>query len=603
MKVKINSIKNRILSGFLVIILIMISICSVCFYYLEKIESVRVLNQNISKIEILTLNLIKVDNDFLDIESVNPNFFITGQSNFILKRDSIKSILAIYQSNLPALAAGHLDIDSNLSQISKLLESYDNAFELLKSKVHKRGFKDHGLEGEMRKYAHELESEIELSSILTLRRHEKDFILRSDIKYLEEHDKQTQRIISELKSNKTDPHLINKVLKYSELFKQLTEIEKEIGFTSNEGLRNDLNMLTFEINQQFKVLSSEAQIQAERLIYNAFAFFIIIVVVCIVLSIFISYFLSKKLSRPVKKLSALMNKFLDEKSNYDLKVDLINPTSEIENLSKAFFSLMKQTKLQLEEIKLKSLEMRKNNKELKKVNEELDRFIYSTAHDLRSPLTSILGLINLADKDQGESQKKLYLSLMRSSIYKMEAFIKEIVDYSKNKKLEVDIVEIDLKALIYDVFEDHKYIPACQNIELIVESEYGDVVFSDVTRLKIILTNLISNAIRYSDQSKKHPFIKVQVQNTKSRFIIIFSDNGLGIEESHLNSIFNMFYRANETSSGSGLGLFILKETIETLQGHVEVSSQIGEGTSYIISMPNKKSNYSIKSQKLVFVD
>lgn len=300
MKVKINSIKNRILSGFLIIILIMISICSVCFYYLKKIESVRTLNQNISNIEVLTLNLIKVDNDFLDIESVNANFFITGQSSFILKRDSIKSILAIYQANLPKLVSDYYDIQPNLSKVSDLLEKYDHAFEQLKSKVYKRGFKDYGFEGEMRKYAHELEHEIELSSILTLRRHEKDFILRSDLKYLDEHNIETQKIIDHLKSNNIDEQVVNKVLKYSALFNQLTEVEKEIGLTSNEGLRNDLNNLTFKINQEFKLLSNKTQTQGEKLIHTAFTFFTIIVILCIGLSMVLSYFLSKKLSRPVK---------------------------------------------------------------------------------------------------------------------------------------------------------------------------------------------------------------------------------------------------------------------------------------------------------------
>lgn len=596
MKFKINSIKNRILIGFLSIVFISTFIYILSYYYLDKINTIRSLDREISEAEVLTLNLIKADNDFFDLESINPRYFKTMQSDLLERRDSIKRLLDSKFDMLPRVVSAYFNIHKNLNQLDSTITLYDERFNELAGKVYERGFKDYGLEGEMREYAHALENEIKMANILSLRRHEKDFFLRNDEDYIKKHNTLSGEILKDLRKDGESENAIRLLENYSNTFNRLAAVQRKIGLNSNEGLRRELNDLTFELNDQFAQLSATTGVQADELINRVLAIYILSGILSLIIAICLSYLIAIRLSKPIKKLSLLMNRYMTRKSKNEMPLTLNNPTSEIENLSKSFFALMKQTESQMKEIKKKSLQMRRKNNELKKLNEELDKFIYSTAHDLRSPLSSVLGLIHLAEFDKNDEQRDKYLEMMKGSISKMESFIKDVVDYSKNKKLEVDISAIDIERLVRDIFGDHRFIPACENITLHVDMEGGKYVYSDLNRLRIIFNNLISNAIRYSDTSKTEPFIKIYVAIEKKQFTIKFTDNGQGIDQDHLNKIFNMFYRANEGSSGSGLGLFILKETIMMLRGDVEVQSIVKEGTTFIITLPNKIKAYNYKT-------
>jgi signal transduction histidine kinase len=111
---------------------------------------------------------------------------------------------------------------------------------------------------------------------------------------------------------------------------------------------------------------------------------------------------------------------------------------------------------------------------------------------------------------------------------------------------------------------------------------------TDRGRLKVVLKNLISNAINYSDPNKTESYIRISIEQENGFYSIQIADNGIGIPEDQLEHIFEMFYRANESSQGSGLGLYIVKETIEKLKGKVEVESSKGEGSTFKIKIPHK---------------
>jgi len=597
MKIEINSIQNRILTGFLIITLIALITYVFSYHYLTKLESIRSFDREISRVEVLTLNLIKIDNDFFDLESINPTYFTTGNSNLLNRRDSINQLLEEQISSLPKEVEPYFNIKSELKEIDSLIFLYNRNFNQLAEMVRQRGFKNYGLEGKMREYAHALEDEIKMSNILSLRRHEKDFFLRDELVYVELHNDLSTRIIKSLEQRNEESTTIDLVEQYSETFNELVDVQKAIGINSNEGLRKVLNDLTFTLNDRFALLSIKTKEEAAAYTRRVSAIAVISVVLSLIAAIILSYFIAHRLSKPIRNLSILMKRYMTDEST-DSMYEANTSTSEMENLSKSFFMLMRQTQSQMREIKTKSIQVRKQNKELKKLNGELDRFIYSTAHDLRSPLSSVLGLINLAEYDKDEKERDNYLHMMKQSISKLESFIKDVVDYSKNKKLGIETKEVDLENLINDVFSNHQFIPASKEIELTLRFEGGHTVYSDQTRIKIILNNLISNAIRYSDMKKDNPKIDVSVHITSTYFTLFFSDNGLGIDEEHLNNIFQMFYRANELSTGSGLGLFILKETIENLNGSVEVKSELYKGTQFEIRIPNKVRQHSFKQKK-----
>lgn len=227
----------------------------------------------------------------------------------------------------------------------------------------------------------------------------------------------------------------------------------------------------------------------------------------------------------------------------------------------------------------------KMNVKLRKVNSELDSFVYSASHDLRSPLASLLGLIDLAEIDK--SHINSYLDKMKTSVKKLDAFIGDIIDFSSNERKEVMVSKFSLPELIDDVLDELHFLNHDDNVSINKSFEGESIFASDRRRVAIILRNLISNALKYKDSQKPNPVISINIHCDKVYTSIEIDDNGIGIEKHALRDIFKMFFRATENSSGSGLGLYIVKETVEKLQGTITVESVVKKGTTFTITLPN----------------
>lgn len=606
MKVEINSIKNRILLGFLPTVVGVGVLGLVSLFYLNKTSQIRKISRLLNQIESQSLHLIKTDNDFFDIESINQDYFISKKSKLLDKRNDLymsisKDMDFLHQQD-------EIEIfKTEAVSIQSLLENYNQKFLLLSELIYDRGFKDYGLEGKMRTFAHQLEyftDEIDLSHILSLRRHEKDFFLRNDTTYIELLNTTSKNIISSLEESGSSDSSAMLIRMYTDTFNKLADLQKIIGLSSNEGLRNELNELTTMLDNQFNILSKKSEAWSLSISRRIMIVFCVVLIAVIGLTITWGRFISNKLSKPIKRLDAIIRNVTQTDLKGLIEVPLKNPDSEIENLSQSFLALMRKAKVQMKEIRDKSNELHIQNQELINLNNELDSFIYSTAHDLRSPLASLLGLVNLAEMEDSAPRREEYIGHMKNSIQKMDSFISDVVAYSKNKKLEVIYEQFNIRTLIEDIFEEHKFVrySDCINKKVKISGSEGELIHSDKTRLRIVLSNLISNAIRYADVSKESPSITVNIYVTLDMVAITFSDNGIGIKEQYLDKIFEMFFRASESSPGSGLGLFILKETINKLGGVVKVSSQYTVGTTFHITIPNNTASKNMSEGKQILM-
>jgi signal transduction histidine kinase/ligand-binding sensor domain-containing protein len=227
------------------------------------------------------------------------------------------------------------------------------------------------------------------------------------------------------------------------------------------------------------------------------------------------------------------------------------------------------------------------NAELIKVNSELDRFVYSASHDLRAPLASILGLVKLTRLDPEQENRSQYLEMVEKSIHKLDGFIHDIINYSRNARTEVEASKVNFEALLNEIVDTLKYQEKSTAIRKEVKVEGSGDFYTDVKRLDIIMFNLVTNAIKYHDITQKDPFIRIHVKYSADEAVISVSDNGIGIEKHHVDNIFKMFYRADERSSGSGLGLFIAREAVEKLKGSLSVESDINRGSTFTITLPS----------------
>lgn len=231
--------------------------------------------------------------------------------------------------------------------------------------------------------------------------------------------------------------------------------------------------------------------------------------------------------------------------------------------------------------------IQKNN-ELKQLNEALDAFVYSASHDLKAPLSSIKGLVNLLKYDTAQDTGE-YLNKIELSVDKLISFLQDLVEYSRNARTELKVDKINMQEMIGNVFEHFDFIPEYKSVNRIVKVRDDFTFYSDAYRVEVILSNLISNAYRYHDPHKKDPFVKIKCVRHGKRITLVVEDNGIGIEEQHKDCIFNMFYRATDLKTGSGLGLYIVKETAQKLGAKITYSSEKNVGSRFEIQLTDEE--------------
>lgn len=167
---------------------------------------------------------------------------------------------------------------------------------------------------------------------------------------------------------------------------------------------------------------------------------------------------------------------------------------------------------------------------------------------------------------------------------KQDQFISDIIDYSRNKRKDILWERVEISELIEDVLLQH--ISQYSKEEVVIEKDLCiDSLYSDSLRLRIILNNLISNALKYADTEKEQIKLFLRFYASDEDYIIEIEDNGIGIREELLQRIFEMFFVTN-TNLGSGLGLYITKQAVENLNGTISVDSVVGQGTLFTITIP-----------------
>ena len=235
------------------------------------------------------------------------------------------------------------------------------------------------------------------------------------------------------------------------------------------------------------------------------------------------------------------------------------------------------------------LNLERQNKELIKTNSELDRFVYSVSHDLRSPLTSILGLLSFIEDESQEKDTLEHAKMIRNSINRLDEFIKKILNYSRNNRTGLEPEKISIQETVYDILNSLQSLSEAKGINYEIDIKELQPFYTDRLRFNTILENLISNAIKYHKEQESGKYIRITGSSDRENLHIIIADNGMGIAPEYHQKIFEMFFRISGSKDGSGIGLYIVKDTIEILQGSIELQSEKGQGTKFIITLKNLK--------------
>jgi two-component system sensor histidine kinase/response regulator len=228
------------------------------------------------------------------------------------------------------------------------------------------------------------------------------------------------------------------------------------------------------------------------------------------------------------------------------------------------------------------------NEELQQAYTELDKFAYSVSHDLRGPLTGILGAIDVGKEMSDINELKELLVLMEKSVFKLEDYISSMHDYYSSRRGELKIVDIDFNHLAEELKDVYRIYTTTNKICFEAVIHQTEPFRSDELVIKMILNNLVTNAIKYQKKNFENKKIDLNISVYDGLATILISDTGIGIPEDHFDEIFNLFSRATSHRAGSGLGLYNVKGGLLKLGGSIDVSSVLGEGTAFTLVIPSK---------------
>ncbi|MFQ5335999.1 MAG: sensor histidine kinase, partial [Flavobacteriales bacterium] len=226
---------------------------------------------------------------------------------------------------------------------------------------------------------------------------------------------------------------------------------------------------------------------------------------------------------------------------------------------------------------------------LEALNKELNTFVYKASHDLKGPLASISGLTHMGLERVQDENAAQYFEMIQASVKRLDDTLIELLELSKSTNATIHLEEIDIKAFINSIQESVSHAEYSKGIEIKKEILIKQKIFTDKDILTSSLQNLLINAMKYHRREEPKKWIRIKAYNadTNKGIFITVEDNGTGIPDEIKDKIFNMFYRGNEASDGTGLGLYIVKKNVEKLGGEITLKDSKSGGALFSIYLPN----------------
>jgi signal transduction histidine kinase len=261
-----------------------------------------------------------------------------------------------------------------------------------------------------------------------------------------------------------------------------------------------------------------------------------------------------------------------------LKESIIN--SHTYNVIKSYEAISKVKALEHE------AEVQRSKTEIiERKNAELDSFFYRVSHDLKGPISSLLGLHNLVKLEIKDENARQYFEMYQSQIMRINNIVMDLINLTRMNHTNTNLVRIDFDLLLQECISAYNYLHNYGSIRFIKEIDKDIEFYSEWAIVNTILQNLIENAIKYSCP-ENDSFVRISIAEVGDRIRIEVQDNGIGIAPDYQAKIFDMFFRANDRVDGTGLGLYILKRAVERLHGEVRFTSEVFVGSTFTIFLP-----------------
>jgi signal transduction histidine kinase len=484
---QINTIKNQLIISFFSLSLISIGVFAGTFFYLDSLTKLNEINETLEKSRSAMQRAFRLRVELLDYGLYDAAFYTQGQSPLLREHDQeFAHSQALLKRVRQYPQIKDFGINGEMDYIETKMVRYKPLLDTLVAKSQEQGYRDYGLEGKMRRYAHELEALLadgqQATKLLMLRRNEKDFLLRRDQLYVAKFEELFAELLPQLESRPAARALLSN---YRNTFVQLVAAAQKIGKTSPNSLYQLVNGLSTEIEREFGELYQRAEERRRELVSQLKRVYLVSLALLVTGNLSLAYYMARRTAKPIRLLTEWVEQHqVDEPS---LKFPEIKKAPrEVAYLLERYYQLLLNVRRELAVSEQKTHELATQNQVLEKLNHELDQFIYSTSHDLKGPLSSVLGLINIMRLERDPASFDHYLKMMERSVNNLLQSVKNIVNIGKNIRTEIRAEEIDLPRMTEDIFVTHAFYEYAQVIEHQYSVQHLFPFYSDYVRLNII---------------------------------------------------------------------------------------------------------------------
>ncbi|MGB5929143.1 MAG: HAMP domain-containing sensor histidine kinase [Cyclobacteriaceae bacterium] len=579
-------------------------------WHFDRAEAVRSVRDKVNNLYSGALLLTKTDVDFLSADITNSRFYTEESSLLLVQRNRLSESVSASIDSLRHSTTGPFGIQQQTAAFQQLYLAYEESFDRLVKALLTRGYKDHGTEGAMRDFAHELENYptvLPPEYLLTLRRHEKDFLMRGEAAYVFAFNKQADKLLEGLKNGRNRDKAARALENYREAFNELAVMSRKIGMVNKGGLISELHESGMRLGEYLQKVNVEAGYKEKELVDAIRDRFIWMVVLCVLISLVFSHVLSRHILRPLTDLTDSMDKVQERDFDIDsLSMDSPSSSAEVRRLYTAYTGMLERLNKQVQLIKEKNNALAGQNNHLieanhklhisenrlKQLNNTKDKFFSIIAHDLKGPmatLTSFLKIFITYEQGLTREEMKGLAERMHESTTSLSVLLENLLEWSRSQMGAIQFrpERLELKDLIEKNVTRHRVRAQEKNVTLVFEEGGEPEVIADRHMLDFIIRNLLSNAVKFTPESGK---VTVSARQSGMFVHLVVCDTGIGIPYEDQKMLFeethHLSSKGTDNEVGTGLGLLLCKEFADFHQAELTVKSKPGAGTTFRLYLP-----------------
>ncbi len=608
-----NTIRGRILLAFIALCVLVTPFIIFSLTSLRKIHEARNFKEQVALFNVNRLKAYSTFSQLMETDAKIDSFYKNGSTQNLKQ---YQKLVSLSSGALTAIQKfdfqGNTVIERRLQNVATKLNSLQTNVDSVIKLQMKRGFRDFGLEGDMRKNIHRLEQDsigISLLENLMLRRIEKDFFLRGDPLYAILLNREVKGILLRMSEDgQANLESMAMLEEYLTSFNAIVALEEKIGNT-NTGLLKTISELHLQLDHEVSKLNTIIDTNLNLLNQRIQSFVVVFFCITLIFAIFFTVAFSGHLTHPIKRLITDMDEAAEHNFAKNSAVTTNINVKEINKLANTYDTLIQKIQTQIGDLNTKNTELSTLNAKLKESETELkeasrikDKFFSIISHDLRGHAGNVLSLSQIINNEDtlSEKEKSVFTKYLLDASQNLQLLLDNLLNWAKS---QMNDHTISKKAFsISKLIED--------NIHLVTDSAFRKGVaiefvsepvsnaYADKNMVDFTIRNLLSNALKFT---RKGDTISLNLKEEDDFLKIALKDTGVGMTEQQVKQLLfsekeNFTTVGTQNEVGTGLGFAISKDFVQKNGGQIEITSTKGEGSTFTFTVPTKLTRESILS-------